>query len=140
VQPTPLPQQGWPSLPQVPPLQPPLVHTPWLLLQELPAATHCWLEPSQQLPVPHTLPGQQNAPPEMRGHCSHFPEMQVAPVAVQKSPALPPPGQQLSPTPPQVDVAPTHSAFIQAPSALEQALAVAPELAMQRPPTQQPEL
>src|SRR3954471_13175279 len=108
VQATPLLQQGWPATPQSPLSQPPAMQVPWLLLHWLPAPMHWNVELSQQSPAWHQLPSQQNVPPGRMAHCSHLPLKQTAPDSVQKSAAPPPPAQQLSPIPPQLEVMPAQ--------------------------------
>jgi len=53
VQPTPPPQQACPSLPQVPPLQPPVLQAPCPPEHRPPLATHWFAFASQQPPPEH---------------------------------------------------------------------------------------
>lgn len=101
--PAPASQQGAPTTPHAPPLQPPAEQLPCPLPQEFPCATQ---EPeTQQAPVLHSTPSQQGWPaPPHAPHCPLGP--QVWPLCVQKSAEspVPPsgtPGQQGPLAPPQ---------------------------------------
>jgi hypothetical protein len=62
VQPAPLPQAGWPTLPQVPPPQPPPVQVPAAPLQASPAPTQVKLLWSQQPPASQKFCSQHGPP------------------------------------------------------------------------------
>lgn len=133
MQPTSPVQAGWPSLPQVPPWQPPAVHVPWVELQVPAAATQRLVFWSQHPPPPHWLPSQQGWPAPPQAVQVVF-VLHARPDAVQKSAAAPPPAQQAWFWPPHDVQAPPVQVPTPPPQVVPAPTQVAPA---QQPPSQE---
>jgi hypothetical protein len=113
VQPTPAAQHGPPIWPHAPPWQPPALHIPRVPGQLSPLATHRCEFWSQHPPFWQTEPSQHGSPepPQVPHPCGSH----AVPDCVQKSLAFPAPfglpGQQATPSDPQVPAAPPLQRF-----------------------------